>query len=75
MIVANHRVLMLLPIWIERIRIGPDVRIVVDLPDWDLDVDSGRKLVVSDLGVVRYFSGDHEDHWWIHAQSFADDLI
>ena len=56
-------------------RIGPDIGIVVDLPDGDLDVGSGWNVVVPDLSVAGNFPGDHEDDRWIHPQSFADDLV
>ena len=64
-----------LPVRIESVRIGPDIGIVVDLPDGDLDVGSGWNVVVPDLSVAGNFPGDHEDDRWIHPQSFADDLV
>lgn len=63
------------PIGIESIRIWPHIRIVVDLPDRNLNISSGRNTVGTQLGVFGRFSRHKQNDGRVKSQDFGKDLI
>ena len=65
----------ILPVGIKAERIRPQVGVMVNLPNGNLNVGSGRNAILSDLSVLSRFPGHEHDHGRKQTQRFTENLI
>jgi hypothetical protein len=64
-----------LPIRIEAVRIGPQVGIVVDLPNGNLNISAGRDVKLTKLGVFSRLACHEQHHRWEEPQGLGKYLV